>query len=604
MLNYGIVGNCKTCALIDKKASISWLCFPTFDSPSIFAKILDKKKGGSFDIITKDKYKTRQKYIENTNILETYFESKKNSFKVIDFMPRYRKLLPNRRTKLFKQHRLIRIIKPIKGNPEIKINYNPKLNYSQGKSITKFIENNLITKNSNKQTISLISNIDHLKILTKEYFELNRTKYFVIGKPDKATDFSVAHCLRLKGWTQKYWRRWVSTLTLPDKKKEQIIRSALTLKLLTFSETGAIIAAATTSIPEEIGTERNWDYRYCWIRDAAFTVDALKRIGRNYEAKKLMQFIFENTIKKKKRMQIMYGIDDRSDLAEKKLEHLEGFKGSKPVRIGNAAYLQKQNDIYGSVIDILYLYYAYYEYEHKMQHKYWKFLKHLVQEIKDHWKEKDHGIWEFRGEKKHHTYSKLMCWVGLDSAIKLATHYEKHKIAEKWCSLRDKIKQDILKNAWSSKKRAFAMFYGGNALDAALLRMADYEFLPKDDPRLILTIKRINKELRKGCFVQRYKSKDDFGKPKSAFAICSFWLVEALFYIGELKEAQQLLNKLMRYSNHLGLFSEDIDLKTKKQTGNFPQAYTHIASINASILLSEWNVKRKKIDLSNIKKVR
>ncbi|MBU1854880.1 MAG: glycoside hydrolase family 15 protein, partial [Nanoarchaeota archaeon] len=374
MLDYGIIGNCKTCALVKKDTSIDWFCFPKFNSPSIFAKILDKDIGGTFKISPIGRYKLSQSYIKHTNVLETVFQSAKNEFVVYDFFPRYHKILSGRKSKLYKQNRIIRIVKPIKGNPKIKVHYEPKLNYALGENEHEVVEYNLITKNKNLH-VSLISNVSFEKILKKKTIELDHTKYFVIGIADDAKDFNVKKCMRLMNDTKKYWYKWVSTLTLPERNREDIIRSALTLKLLTYSETGAILAAPTTSIPEEVGSDRTFDYRFCWVRDASFTADALKKIGRDYEAKKLIEFIIDATSKSEKKMQIMYGIEGEHNLIEKELKHLQGYQGSKPVRVGNAAHSQKQNDIYGSIIDIMYLYFVYYEFESKIPLKYWQFVK-------------------------------------------------------------------------------------------------------------------------------------------------------------------------------------------------------------------------------------
>lgn len=595
MNEYGIVGNCKTCALVNNKSSINWFCFPSFDSPSVFAKILDDEKGGSFEIIPKGRYSIKQEYAEDTNVLETHFTSKKASFVVIDFFPRYNKILPNQKRKTFRQNRLIRIIRIKKGKPVIKIKYEPKMNYARGKNKFKIVDDNLMTYNKDKK-ISLISNVDYDKILNQEFIELETTKYFVIGDKEEADDFNVRKCMRLFSSTKSYWRRWVNSLETPERNKKEITRSALALKLLTYSETGAILAAATTSLPEEIGSERNWDYRFCWIRDASLTADAFKKVGRDYESKKLMEFILNNTIGKKKHMQIMYGIRGETELTEKKLNHLKGHKSAKPVRVGNAAYYQKQNDIYGSIIDVMYLYYVYYEFEKKMPKKFWRFLKYLVKEIEDNWDTKDSGIWEFRGMMHHFTYSKLMCYVGADRAIKIARHYGEEKLEEKWRCLKDKIKADIIENAWNEKVRSFTLHYGSDAADASLLQMNYHDFLESDDPRMVNTIKYIDKKLNHRGLVQRYDIKDDFGNTQNAFTICAFWLVDALYNIGKKQKAISMFKKLKGYSNHLGLYSEDVEMKTKKLMGNFPQAYVHIALINSSILLSEWSQKRRKVE--------
>ncbi|MBU1850626.1 MAG: glycoside hydrolase family 15 protein, partial [Nanoarchaeota archaeon] len=593
MLDYGIIGNCKTCALVKKDTSIDWFCFPKFNSPSVFAKILDTDIGGSFKIIPVGKYKVEQEYIENTAILQTKFLNTKNEFVVYDFFPRYRKIIKGKKESLFKQNRIIRIVKPIRGKPRIRVLYDPKLNYAYGKNSFEQVDNNLIANNSNNY-ISLISNVDFDIIQKKKIVELDFTKYFIIGDPDETKDFNAKKCMRLLSHTKKYWNSWVSTLTLPQRNSQRIIRSAITLKLLTYSETGAILAAATTSIPEELGSNRTFDYRFCWIRDASFTVDALKKIGREYEAKRLMEFIIEATSKSEKRMQIMYGIDGESKLTEKEVKHLKGYQNSRPVRIGNAAYNQKQNDIYGSIIDIFYLYFVYYEYEKKMPLKYWQFVKYLVHEIENNWNKEDYGIWEFRGNKKHFFYSKLLCYVGMDRAQKIAKHLGKEKLMTKWSKLKDKIKEDILENGWSKKKESFTMFYGSDDLDAANLMVSYHEFMDHKDVRMKKTILKIKKELADGFKVKRYKLVDDFGESKSYFTICCFWLLDALYNIGRQKQARSIYQKLIKYSNHLGLYSEDLS-KNNSLIGNFPQAYTHIAMINSSILLSEWSQKRIKL---------
>ena len=586
MLNYGIIGNCKTSALIKKDASIDWFCYPNFDSPSIFAKILDDEKGGSFKIETNEKYKITQYYDDYTAILITKFQSQNSSFKVIDFFPRYVKILPNKNTKIFEKNFLARIIMPIKGKPKLKIKYNPKPNYATTKPKRK-IKNDILFYDDT----SLNSNLNFDDIINQNEIKLDKTLFFTIGLNEK---INLTYLKKLLSATKIYWTKWVSTLKIPQENSDQIIRSAITLKLLTYTETGAIVAASTTSIPEEIGTERNWDYRFCWVRDAVFTVNAFKKIGRDYEAKKLMEFMFEHSIKQKKPLQLMYGINGETKLTEKKLLHLKGFKNSKPVRIGNAAYNQKQNDIYGSLIDMMYMYYVFYEYENKLPKRYWEFLKYLVNEIEQNWKKPDHGIWEFRLKKQHFIYSKLMCYMGINYAMKIAQHFNKNVYAEKWASLRDEIKDDIIKKGWNENKRSFTMYYGSDELDASLLKMSYHNFLEHDDPRMINTILNIHKHLREDSFVHRYKIKDDFGKSKSTFTICSFWLVDALYNIGEITEAKRIYNDLKKYSNHLGLYAEDLTIDTKENIGNFPQAYTHIALIYSSLLLSEWETQKRK----------
>ncbi len=597
MLPYGLVGNCKTCALIKKDGAVEWMCFPTFSSPSVFAKILDTEKGGSLEIKTKGRYLVRQRYLPHTAILETLFESKLASFKILDFFPRYRKLLSHQHTKLVKQNRLVRMLVPMKGIPRLKILYNPKPNYAVENCSFREESGNLLCTAASTE-LSLISNIPYSSILKQEYIELKQTRYLIVGSRGDSQDFSVPKCHMLLNATKKYWEKFVFTLILPEQNKEIIIRSAITLKLLTYSETGAIIAAPTTSIPEQIGTARTFDYRYCWVRDAVFSADALKKIGRDYEARRLLQFII-NQVLKNDYIQIMYGILGETRLEEKELPHLAGFGNSRPVRIGNAAYKQLQFDIYGEILDLIYLSFVYYELEKKMTHRRWRFVCYVVNQIKFNWERKDSSIWEFREKDNYYTYSKFMCGIGMDRAIKLAQHFHKESNLREWIELREEIKEDILKNGYNQEINAFTMYYGGKELDASLLHMAYHEFLEPADPRLRQTIMAIYHTLRKGCLVQRYQGEDDFGRSTSAFTICSFWLIDALCYIGEVQKARQIYTGVVKMANHVGLFSEDIDLATRQQRGNFPQSYTHTAVINSSLRLSEWSAKRKKLSLKS-----
>ncbi|MFP4567404.1 MAG: glycoside hydrolase family 15 protein [Candidatus Woesearchaeota archaeon] len=592
MLDYGIVGNCKTCALVKKDTSVDWMCFPDFDSPSVFGKILDDEKGGFFRVSPTGEFDVSQEYDEFTAVLTTTFSSRKAKFKVVDFFPRYRKILPSKRTGLFRQNCLVRLIMPVRGKPELKINYDPRPGYAKFE-VTHKVSDDLIWSFAGDDFITLKANIDYLALLKEEKIILDKTLFFVVGA-DPDEKYNVTYLKRLLSSTKNYWKKWVGTLNLPVQNANKIIRSAITLKLLTYSQTGAIVAAPTTSIPEEVGSPRTWDYRFCWVRDAAFTVSAFKKIGRDYEARKLIEFMFDYSLKQKQPLQLMYGIRGERKLTERTLEHLNGFYGSKPVRTGNAAYNQKQNDIYGSLVDLIYMYYVFYEYETKLKRKHWDFLKYLVSEIEHNWKKPDQGIWEFRGQKQHFIYSKLMCFVGMNYAMRTAQHFGHNSYAEKWALLRDEIKNDMLKQGWNETRRAFTIFYGSNDFDAAALKMSYHDFLEHDDPRLINTILMIDKHLRTGPLVHRYKIEDDFGKSHSTFTICSFWLVDALYKIGREDEAREMYAELSKCSNHLGLYAEDLTVKTRENIGNFPQAYTHIALISSSLLLSEWNTYRMK----------
>ena len=588
-MDYGIVGNCLTSALVKKDASVDWMCYPDFSSPSVFARLLDDKIGGSFRIIPSQKCSIAQRYLENTAILQTIFSCKAYSFEVLDFFPRFRSIIQGKKKGLQKLNSFIRIIKPLQGRPELKIIVEPKPDYARKKTNIKK-KGGLVIYSSGSQTISVSSNASSFDW---HALKIDEPVYFAIG--NVSDSFTYWRAEKILASTKRYWEDWCKTLILPERNRETIVRSAITLKLLTYDPTGAIIAAPTTSIPESYDNSgRNWDYRYCWVRDASFCVDALKKIGRSFESKKLINFLMNQTLKND-HIQIMYGIHGETRLTEQILSHLKGFEGQGPVRIGNAAYNQVQNDIYGELLDIIYLYYGYYRYERRMTSTHWRFIRYLVNQIKFHWERKDSGIWEARENFAHYTHSKLMGYVGVDRAIKLAYIYKKDELVNEWLPLRDEIKQDIFSRGYNKKAKAFTMTYNGLELDAAVLQMFYYRFTDIRDPRFVNTLRAIYRNLKTGELLQRYKSKDEFGKPRSAFLICTFWLIDALYTIGEKKKARQLYEKVMRHANHLGLFSEDIDIPTGKLSGNFPQAYTHISIINTSILLSEWAKSRKMI---------
>ncbi len=595
MLDYGIIGNCMTCALVKKNGSIDWLCFPSFSDPSIFAKILDEKKGGSFSIKPVGKYKISQKYVSDTAVLETRFTGTKNAFIIYDFFPRYSKLTKNGHKLLIKENRLVRIIKPVKGKPKIRIEYDPKPDYARKKCEYFQLEDKLICSTDDRK-IALVTNVPFENICEKKDFIVDHTKYFVVEDGTRFESVrNVNDCMKLFTSTKKYWENWCKDLILPKNNNSLIIRSLITLKLLTYSPTGAIIAAATTSIPEEVGSERTWDYRYCWVRDASFCADVMEKLGRSYESKELMKFILKAAVRDDF-IQPIYTITGETDLPEYELAHLKGYKGSGPVRVGNAAYRQRQNDIYGAVIDVFYRYFVYYQYEKRLKEKYWRLIKYTVNQIKFNWDKKDSSIWEYRDLEDHYIYSKFMCWIGVERAIKIAQHFKKEEFIDGWVLLAEKIKEDILKNGYNQEIESFTIAYGKKDLDASLLLMCYHEFLPSDNPWLINTVKAIYRNLRYKDKVKRYKIDDDFGQSKSFFTICTFWLVDSLHYIGEESKARKLFSKIIKRGNHLGLFSEDVDMKTGNLTGNFPQAYTHIALINSAVLLSEWSAKRKKID--------
>ena len=357
----------------------------------------------------------------------------------------------------------------------------------------------------------------------------------------------------------------------------------MTLKLMTYDKTGAILAAITTSLPETIGEVRNWDYRFCWIRDASMVIRVISKLGHKRIVKNFIDFIVELIPDKAQKLQIMYGINGEQRLTEEFLDHLSGYKNSKPVRIGNAAYSQKQNDIYGILMDAIHAEIKEVKSDFKRTEEIWSIVKGIVWVVKNNWMKPDKGIWEFRSEDLHFTFSKVLCWVAIDRAIKIAKIVEKKDAVKKWNPIKIAIKKDIETNAWNEKVKAYTQSYGSDYLDASVLLIEQYGFIDANEERFISTVNVIEKELAYDGLLYRYKNKDDFGLPTSSFTICTFWFIKSLIKIGQVEKAKGYFENLLNYSNHLGLFSEDIDFKTKRLLGNFPQAYSHLALIDTAL---------------------
>ncbi|MET7027830.1 glycoside hydrolase family 15 protein [Sediminicola luteus] len=590
-LDYGIIGNCRSAALISKNGSLDWCCLPEFDSSSVFAKLLDDKIGGSFEILVDESYSIHQQYEENTCILVTTFSDGKNIFEVHDFMPRYYSEDGGCHT----PPEIVRYIKYISGSPKFKVLYNPKLEYAQGETST-YIKPNFIaslTHTVKFDTVFLYTSFDKEKVVKGEEIELKESGYFLLGYNEKIFLPDTKKIYLLLQRTKVYWLNWVERTPTYKRFNDQIIRSALTLKLLSYDKTGAVLAAATTSLPETIGEVRNWDYRFCWIRDASMVIKVVSELGHKNVAKRYLQFIIDLIPDKDEKLQIMYGINKEKKLTEETLDHLAGYKGSKPVRVGNAAYKQRQNDIYGILMDVIYEQLVKFDTDIENGEELWTITKGIVWIVNNHWQEPDKGIWEFRTEDRHFTFSKILCWVALDRAIKVAEIFgKKHKI-KKWKVLEQEIRQDIYDNAWNEEKQSFTQSYGSPDLDASVLLMESYGFIQAKDPKFVSTVKAIEKELSHEGLMYRYKNEDDFGLPSSSFTICTFWFINSLFKIGEEEKAIKHFEKLLSYSNHLGLFSEDIDFKTKRLLGNFPQAYSHLALIECAINFSKKDSEAK-----------
>tara|TARA_B100000900_G_scaffold229630_1_gene195004 strand:- start:3357 stop:5144 length:1788 start_codon:yes stop_codon:yes gene_type:complete len=580
-LNYGIIGNCKTSALINEDSSIEWCCLPQFDSPSVFGKILDQKKGGSFKILCDNSYSIVQKYVDNTCILMTKFDNGSDAFELLDYMPRFQK----ENGVYYAPPEICRILKLVKGNPKLKVLYDPKLVYSIGRT-NNYEKNDFIVSVVNEErydTLYLYTDLNKKNILECSEISLDRDYFLTISYNEKINPPSLDHINLELERTKVYWLNWCFKTPTYKNYNSQILRSAMTLKLLTFEKTGAVLAAATTSLPETIGEVRNWDYRFCWIRDASMVIKVITKLGHVKIVKKFIDFILDIIPDKNEKLQIMYGINGEKMLTEETLDHLSGYENSRPVRVGNAAFIQKQNDIYGILVDAIHYQIEKYINENDKHEELWSIVKNIVWVVDNNWKMPDKGIWEFRQEDQHFTFSKLLCWVAVDRAIKISELIQGGKSAKKWKSLRSEIYNDIIENAWSNEKQAFTQSYGAEHLDASVLLMEPYGFINAKDTRYVKTVKAIERELSHEGLLFRYKNVDDFGTPSSSFTVCTFWFINSLYKIGEKEKSKLMFDKLLSYSNHLGLFSEDIDFKSKRLLGNFPQAYSHLALIDTAM---------------------
>ena len=598
--NYGIIGNMRTVALVGMNGSIDWYCSPHFDSPSVFGAILDDERGGRFKIApVAEQLNSRQFYWPSTNILVTRFLHEDGIAELEDFMPVG---LPPQ-SKWY--HHLYRRIRCVRGSVKVKMVCKPAFDYGREPHEVA-LHGSGVTFRSAKHWLHLCCG----ESLRQEgdgsvvaEFELEEGKSHVFTVSDEQED-SGALCpasekegQELFQHTVQFWHRWLARGTYRGRWRERVERSALLLKLLTFEPTGAIVAAPTTSLPEVIGGPRNWDYRYTWLRDAAFTVYAFVRIGFTEEAAGFVRWIQHYAAKYERlgeKIPAMFSIYGNPELPEQELKHWEGYKKSSPVRIGNGAYKQFQSDIYGELMDSLYLYN---KYVLPISYDFWTRIRHRLDWVCENWKNPDEGIWEMRNRQEHFVYSKLMNWVALDRGVRLADKRSFPADRERWTRDRDKIYEEVMTRGWNEKRRAFTQFYGSEDLDASVLIMPLVFFMAPSDPRMVNTIKEILKNPKKGGLVSdglvyRYPPSpriDGLAGEEGTFNMCSFWLVEAMTRAGMadpemLIQARLLFERMLGYANHLGLYAEQTSSQGEA-LGNFPQAFTHLALISAAFNL-------------------
>jgi GH15 family glucan-1,4-alpha-glucosidase len=584
-LNIGIIGNCGIAALVDRRAHINWLCLPRFDGDPVFHSLLggpaDAPNEGVFAIELEDFVSSEQTYVHNTAILNTVLHGRSGSVRVIDFVPRF-----YWRDRAFRPQMLIRRVIPISGSPRLRIRVKPRFEYG---SITPTVTSgsNHVRYVGPKYTIRLTTDAPIDYIVDETAFNLSDPVNLVLGPDETLTGGPAETARDYEERTQLYWQTWVHRLALPPEWQEAVIRASITLKLCNYESTGAIVAALTTSIPEAEGTQRNWDYRYCWIRDALFVVRALNSLAAVKTMENYFRWIMNVVAGSRNgHLQPVYGVGLEQALVERTVPSLSGYQNTQPVRVGNQAYEHFQHDTYGNLV--LGASQAFFDERLLMRagvedFKKLEFAGEQAFALHD---KPDAGIWELRSRARIHTSSSVMCWAACDRLAKIALHLGVRDRARLWRDRADHIHNKILTRAWSEKRQAFVESFEGEHLDASVLLMSEVGFIDAKDPRFVSTVEQMEKYLARGPHMMRYEAADDFGLPKTAFNVCAFWRVDALARMGRREQAREIFEALLSSRNHLGLMSEDTDFETGAAWGNFPQTYSMVGIINGAVRLS------------------
>ena len=590
--DHGMVGDLRTCALVGTDGTIDWFCAPRFDSPSVFAGLLDPETGGAWRLGPLDEVSaTHQFYFPDSNILVTRFLTPQGVVEVQDFMPVLRPHDAEHR------QRLVRRVTCVRGRARVRTTLSARPGYGTETPRIAVLDEGVLIRGEELR-LGLSATVD-LEVTDGDVgAELSLTRgetaLFVLevldedGAPEGCTPKDSDALFRA---TTDFWREWLARSTYKGRWREMVNRSALTLKMLTHEPSGAVVAAPTTSLPEELGGERNWDYRYVWIRDAAFTLYALLRLGFTDEAGAFMRWLSERLGEEGSEvddelgpLRVLYDIDGNIPDQERSLDHLSGYRGSRPVRVGNAAVDQLQLDLYGELIDSVYLFNKYGE---GISHDAWQDLTRILDWLIENWERDDAGMWEIRNDPQQHTISNLMSWVAIERMMRTARQRGLPGDLSRWAEVRDAIYERVMERSWNQELGSFVQVEGGDVLDAGVLMMPMVKFLAPSDPRFLSTLKAVEERLVSDSLVFRYdggRMDDGIDGEEGTFSLCSFWYVEALTRVGRLDDARLALEKMFTYANHLGLYAEQVGL-TGEQLGNFPQAFTHLALISAAINL-------------------
>jgi GH15 family glucan-1,4-alpha-glucosidase len=574
-----LIGNCQISALVDRRGAIVWCCMPRFDSPPVFASLLDDEAGGSFLVGAANGASGTQQYLTNTNILETRIESPDGVFRIVDFAPRFLRF-----DRSFRPPKLVRIVEPLEGTPRIRVRCAPVLGWSRT-SPAQHAGSHHLTYRGYPAELRLTTDAP-LSYLDGEPFALTDTKHFVLAWGEPVEEPLAPLCDGFLRETQRYWQTWVKHCAVPLHYQDEVIRSALALKLHCFEDTGAIVAAMTTSIPESPGSGRTWDYRYCWLRDAYYTLGAFQLLGHFEEREQFIQFLL-NAASSAPSLDLapLYRIDGKVDLDERIVGHWRGFRGERPVRVGNQAVAHTQNDVFGEMVLALTPLFLDARFRDQATKPVLELVTRLARKAVDVAGTPDAGIWEYRSHWRPQTFSSLMCWAAADRMTRIARRHRPEAAAE-FERAAQHIREQLLHNAIDPARGCLVADFGGQHLDAAVLQAVVLRLFEPNDPRLHATIDAVRAELDVGGWLRRYRTDDGFGVPRVAFILCTLWLVEALAIAGRAGEARQVLDRMRDIRSPLGLLSEDLDPETGTMWGNFPQAYSHVGWIHAAFAAS------------------
>ncbi|MGK5083185.1 glycoside hydrolase family 15 protein [Bdellovibrionota bacterium FG-1] len=592
-MDYGIIGNCQISALLEKSGKIVWCCMPKFDAPSVFASLLDSRQGGFWSIEPAvdgvlGPWETKQHYMRNTNVLvTTHTGPQDEQFETIDFAPRFQMSSDE----FYRPPQIVRVLRPLRGIPRVVVRCRPRPGYGKENPRIVNLGSAIEYRSENQEVFFLSTDASITYVLNEIPFELKESRDFVFSYGAPFAGRIQFEAQEQLDRTLAYWRGWAKNCNIPFEFQNEVLRSALALKLHIFEDTGAIIAASTTSIPEGPEHGRTWDYRYCWLRDAYFVVTALNQLGHFEEMESFIRYL-QNLASSEPSgvLQPVYGIGGEKELLEQELPWLSGFRGFGPVRVGNSAWKMEQHDVYGEMVLAITPAFFDRRLDRTDQEQALKNVRNLIQQAIITFEKPDAGIWEFRGTMKHSVFSKLMNWAAVDRGVRIAGHVGRHDWVAEWGPIRERMRIEIETRAWSEKEQIYAQTYESESPDAANLLFPAVNFMSFSNERFQKMLEVYHEKLRYGRGVYRYRTPDDFGVPKTTFTVCAFWMADALWGAGRKAEARELFSAVTHKVNHLGLLSEDMDPETGELWGNFPQTYSHVGLINTAWKISQsWD---------------